>query len=270
MGVLERRRALVTGAASGIGKAVAHRFAAEGAQVCVVDLSPDGKAVADAVGGVFVQGDVGDRSFNALMVEACVDAFGGIDLVHLNAGVSCNVTDLAALTDEAYERIMRVNVDAVVWGIGAVTPAMEASVDGTGTTGSIVVTASLAGLIGFAADPIYTLTKHAVVGLVRSLPEHLGPRGIRINAVNPGIVATPLLGADAIEMFTAAGFPLLEPEEIADAVARIVTSEGSGRCWPVQPGREPEPYEFRQVPGPRTPEGTGMRPPNVAWDPGRS
>lgn len=258
MGTLEGQVALVTGAASGIGKATAARFAAEGAKVCVVDLSADGQTVADALGGIFVQGDVGDPEFNRQMVDACVGEFGRLDVAHINAGVTCGETDVAVIGDESYRRIMRVNVDGVFFGIRAVVPPMEAS-----GGGSIVVTASLAGLVGFATDPLYTLTKHAVVGLVRSLPEHLEPRGIRINTVNPGIAATPLVGDEAIKMFAEAGFPLLEAADVADAVMKIIEGGGTGQCWPVQPGREPEPYQFRQVPGPRTKGAEGMRPPVV-------
>lgn len=259
MGQLDGKVALVTGGASGIGAATARRFAGEGARVCVADLSEEGKAVAEEIGGVFVRGDVGDPEFNAEMVEACVTGLSEPDVAHLNAGVTCGQTDIALLSDDEYRRIMRVNVDGVVFGLRAVVPAME-----RGGGGSIVVTASLAGLIGFAVDPLYTLSKHAVVGLVRSLPEHLGPKGITVNCVNPGIVATPLLGDEAIQMFDAAGFPLLQPDDIADAVMRIIASGGTGQCWPVQPGREPEPYEFRQVPGPRVAGAEGMRPPNLA------
>lgn len=264
MASLEGKNALVTGGASGIGKASAERLAAEGARVCVADFSEDGEAVADAIGGVFVQADVGDPAANARMVEVCVGELGGLDIAHLNAGVTCNEADLTALTDDAYRRIMRVNVDGVVFGIRSVVPAMEAHAARHGTTGSIVVTASLAGLVGFAIDPIYTLTKHAVVGLVRSLPELLAGRNIHINCVNPGIVATPLLGDEAIAMFEKSGFPLLAPTDVADAVVRIIAGGGSGECWPVQPGRDPEPYEFRQVPGPRTDGAEGMRPPAIS------
>ncbi|MBI2170014.1 MAG: SDR family NAD(P)-dependent oxidoreductase [Actinobacteria bacterium] len=251
--------ALVTGGASGIGRATATRLAVLGAQVCVVDVSGDGKSVADDLGGIFIEGDVGDPDFSASAVLTCESELGGLDVAHFNAGVTCTEgADIAALTDEQYRRIMRVNVDGVVFGIRAAVPALERR-----GGGSIVVTASLAGLIGFPVDPIYTLTKHAVVGLVRSLPEQLTPKGIRINCVNPGIVATPLVGEEAIQMFAESGFPLLQPEDIADAVVRILGAGGTGECWPVQPGRDPEPYQFRQVPGPRTEGAEGMRPPSL-------
>lgn len=258
MGALDGKAALVTGAASGIGRATAERLAGEGARLCLVDLSDAGREVAAELGGVFVQGDVGEPALSAQMVETCVRELGGLDVAHLNAGVTCPEADIRQVTDDDYRRIMRVNVDAVAYGIRAAVPAMEA-----GGGGTIVVTASLAGLVPFPLDPLYALTKHAVVGLVRSLPDQLGPRGIRINAVNPGIVATPLLGDDAIRTLEGAGFPLLEPSDVAAAVMRILEGDGSGECWPVQPGREPEPYRFRQVPGPRTEGAEGMRPPPI-------
>lgn len=257
MGALDGKVALVTGAASGIGEATARRFAAEGARVCVVDLTGDGQAVADALDGAFVQADVGDPDDNQRMVDTCLKEFGRLDVAHLNAGVTAPDAGPATFTEEQYRRIMRVNVDGVVYGVRAVIPAMQQS-DG----GCIVATASLAGLVGFAVDPLYTLTKHAVVGYVRSLPEHLTPLGIRINSVNPGIVRTPLVG-DGVKALEEAGFPLLESTDIADAVMKVVEGDGTGECWPVQPGRDPEPYAFRQVPGPRTEGKEGMAPPDM-------
>lgn len=255
MGALDGKVALVTGGASGIGLATVRRLADAGARVCVLDLAEDGKAVAEEVDGLFLEGDVADPAFNDAAVETCVAEYGRLDIAHLNAGVTCTA-DPVELTDDAYRRAVSVNVDAVVFGIRAVVPAMSEG-------GCIVVTASLAGLIGFPVDPVYTLTKHAVVGYVRSLPEHLTPRGIRINCVNPGITKTGLVGEDAVRAFEEVGFPLLAADDVAAAVMKIIEGEGTGECWPVQPGREPEPYRFRQVPGPRTKGAEGMRPPNL-------
>jgi NAD(P)-dependent dehydrogenase (short-subunit alcohol dehydrogenase family) len=130
-----------------------------------------------------------------------------------------------------------------------------------GNGGNIVATASLAGLIGFEADPIYTLTKHAVVGLVRSVAGQLEPKGIRVNAVCPGIVDTPLVGPDGASRLRAAGFPLLSPADIAEGVVQAITDGSTGQCWACQPGREPVKFRFGQVPGPRTKGAEGMRPP---------
>jgi NAD(P)-dependent dehydrogenase (short-subunit alcohol dehydrogenase family) len=133
-----------------------------------------------------------------------------------------------------------VNVDGVVFGVRRLASVME--------RGSIVVTASLAGLTAMPSDPVYSLTKHALVGYVRSVAPHLEP--IRVNAVCPGIADTPMIDAQRAA-FAEAGFPLLRPQEVAEAVWRAATSDRSGEAWFVQPGREPAPFRFPNVPGPR-------------------
>ena len=118
-----------------------------------------------------------------------------------------------------------------------------------------------AGVVTAEPDPLYALTKHAVVGFVRSVaPKLLADRGIRLNMVNPGFVDTPLLG-EGREAFVAAGFPLLKPEDVADAVLRAADDEEVGQAWIVQPGREPLKFRFPNLPGPRVPGKEGMRPP---------
>src|SRR5262245_18200694 len=104
---------------------------------------------------------------------------------------------------------------------------------------AIVVTASLAGLEPMASDPVYALTKHALVGFVRSVARQLADRGVRIVAVDPGIADTPLLGG-AGERLRQAGFPLLRADEVARAVLLAARGGGTGEVWPVHPGREPE------------------------------
>jgi NAD(P)-dependent dehydrogenase (short-subunit alcohol dehydrogenase family) len=126
--------------------------------------------------------------------------------------------------------------------------------------GSIVATASLAGLVGMPLDPVYSLTKHALVGFVRSVAPQLAP--VTINAICPGIADTPMLDMhDQRAMFAEAGFPLLRPEEVAEAMWRAATSDGTGECWFVQPGREPAPFRFPNVPGPRVGEASVGLPP---------
>src|SRR5258708_11014003 len=124
-------------------------------------------------------------------MEQAQAKFGGIDVAYLNAGVTSGENDIEKLTDDQYSRIMRVNVDHVVFGTRALVAHMRPRGGGW-----IVATASIAGLTGFAYDPIYTLTKHAVVGLVRSLRPALQPGGININAVCPGITDTPMTAPD--------------------------------------------------------------------------
>jgi NAD(P)-dependent dehydrogenase (short-subunit alcohol dehydrogenase family) len=123
-----------------------------------------------------------------------------------------------------------------------------------------VATASLAGLVPLESDPVYALTKHAVVGFVRSAAPQLAERGIRLNAVAPGIADTPMIDDLRAEL-AAAGFPLLQPDDVAEAILRAARSGGTGEVWPLQPGREPEPFRFANVPGPRTAGGERVGPP---------
>ena len=100
-------------------------------------------------------------------------------------------------------------------------------------------------------DPIYTLTKHAVVGYVRAVAPQLAERGIRINVVCPGFVDTPIVTPELREWIEGEGIPLIAPEQVAEAVLVAARSEETGQAWVVQPGREALVYEFRGVPGPR-------------------
>jgi NAD(P)-dependent dehydrogenase (short-subunit alcohol dehydrogenase family) len=220
------RTALVTGAASGIGAALVDVLRREGCDVVELDLA-DGFDVADP------------RAW---------DGVAAVELACLNAGVTTGERDIRAVSDAAYRRILGTNVDGVVFGVRRL-----ADVQPRGS--AIVVTASLAGLVSAAQDPLYTLTKHAVVGLVRSVAPQLTQRGIRINAVAPGFVDTPLLGEEARAQFVGAGFPLLQPGAVADAVLTAARSGRTGEVWVVQPGREPAPFRFGNVPGPRDASG---------------
>jgi NAD(P)-dependent dehydrogenase (short-subunit alcohol dehydrogenase family) len=205
----------------------------------------------------WVEADVGRPEAWKAIVEAA-DELGGLDIAYLNAGVTTGEPDITRLTDEQYRRIAGVNVDGVVFGVRAVVPAMERK-----GGGAIVATASLAGLIAFAPDPVYTLTKHAVVGFVRSLAPQLQPKRITINAVCPGIVDTPLVGDEAKQRLEAVGFPLISPDDIAAAALMCVTGTDTGQAYVCQAGREPVAYEFHDVPGPRAAGAAGRRPPGL-------
>ena len=222
--------ALVTGGASGIGRAIVERLEAEGAQVRSLDLQ-DGFDVSDPAAWASVE---------------------PAELACLNAGVVTRAGDVAALADEEYRRVLGANVDGVVYGVRRLASTMAPG-------SAIVVTASLAGLIPTETDVIYTLTKHAVVGFVRAVAPQLSARGIRINMVNPGFVDTPMVD-ELRDAFTEAGFPLLEPADVAEAVLLAARDEETGQAWVVQPGREPLKFRFPNVPGPRV-DGVGMAPP---------
>jgi NAD(P)-dependent dehydrogenase (short-subunit alcohol dehydrogenase family) len=251
MGLLEGRAAMVTGGGSGIGLATTRLLRREGAHVAVVDLQPPPDGESEA----FVEADVAESASWPGVVERASTLLGGIDVAYLNAGVTCGEADIAALTDEAYHRIMRVNVDQIVYGTRELTRYMKPR-----GGGNIIATASIAGLTGFPTDPIYTLTKHAVVGFVRSMGPLLERDGIKINAVCPGITDTPMVARER-EVLVDAGFPLLTPEEIAETVLMSIRDGGTGLCYIRQPGREAAVYRFAGIPGPRTPGKEGMAPP---------
>jgi NAD(P)-dependent dehydrogenase (short-subunit alcohol dehydrogenase family) len=237
--------AVVTGGASGIGKAVVERLASEGATIVVADLNEaDGPKVAADAGGRFVKLDVADPDAWDAFIADVVATEGSLGIIHLNAGVTTQNGDLLSLTEQQYRRVMGANVDGVVYGARAAAQAMSKS-----GGGAIVCTASIAGLIGFSPDPIYTLTKHAVVGLVRALAQPLTAHGITINAVNPGIVETPLVGEQAIEMLKSAKVDLIPPSQIADGVVSAIRSGRSGECWACTAQAGNSPHEFAPVAG---------------------
>ena len=246
MGQWDGKVALVTGAGSGIGKLTAQRLAQGGARVVIADVAVEaGETVARELEGSFVELDVSDATAWEPALEAALGSQGRVDIAHLNAGIATEHGDIASLPDATYRRVMGVNVDGVVYGTRAVLARMDAG-------GAIVATASLGGLVPMAGDPIYSMSKHAVVAFVRSAAEQLQARGITINAVCPGFADTPLVIQEFRDAIRAMGVPLLDPAIVADTVLRIIAEGRTGEAWYCQPGREPAPYEFRGVPGPRT------------------
>ncbi|RJL32651.1 SDR family oxidoreductase [Bailinhaonella thermotolerans] len=250
--------ALVTGAAGGIGAAVVRRLSNGGARCVLVDRDEDGVArLAKEVDGAPLAADLTDPAASEAAVRLARDRFGRLDLVHLNAGATTSAPDPAALDLAEYRAVVGVNMDAVFYGVRAALPALRS----TGG-GAIVITASLAGLVGYAADPVYTMTKHAVVGLVRALAPGLAAEGVRLSAVCPGFTDTPMVAASR-EVFAAAGFPLLTPDDVAAAVEAAFYTEDLGELVVVQPGRPPLAYRTPGVPGPRGENAEGRRPPEL-------
>ena len=215
-------RALVTGGASGIGAALVSRLRAEGFEVESLDLA---------------------TGFDVTDPERWEDV-GPVDVACLNAGVLGGAPDPAALELDDYRRAIAVNVDGVVLGVRRLARVMPAG-------GRIVCTASLAGLTAVPDDPVYALTKHAVVGFVRSAAAPLASREISINAVCPGFADTPMVSGAARTALEDAGFPLLTAGEVAEAAWVALGSGQTGHAWVVQPGRPPIDFRFPSLPGPR-------------------
>ena len=242
MTTLSGQRAFITGGASGIGAEMARRFTREGARVTVADVNDDaGKLVAAEVGGDFEHLDVTDRK----AWDAVIAAHDPFDIVCLNAGVSTyqhvagNVSTypFEHLDDAKYERIMSINVDGVVHGARAVIPGMVAR-----KSGHILVTASLAGIIAIPPDPIYGLTKHAMVGLVKSLGPALEPHGVCISALCPGFVDTPLVTDVTRDFIKAFSSDVLDVSVAGDLAMRALTERIAGSQWTVSHGEPIQQY----------------------------
>ena len=238
--------ALVTGGANGLGRATAARLAGAGAKVVLADIETGpGEEAAAEIGAEFVETDVSRPEASEAAVAVAVEKFGGLDLAFLNAGVATGCGLVEHFDLELYRRAMGVNLDGVVFGINVVVPAMRER-----GGGSIVATASLAGLAAVPYDPIYAANKHAVVGLARSLGPVLFEEGIRFNAICPGFSATRII--DPIkDGLSEGGVPVIPVEKVVDGVVGLFGLEAGGECHFVQAGMEPQQFRFRNVPGPR-------------------
>ena len=189
-GRLEQKRAIVTGAASGIGRASTQHLAAEGASVLLADIDPEVEAVAEAIrsaGGEATAAivDVGDDSAVEALVARALNDLGGLDICFANAGILSSIAPILDLTREDWEKMFRVNVFGIV---ACIRYAGRAMVEAGG--GSIICTASVAGLRAAAGPAHYSASKAAVIGLVQTAAFQLGGTGVRINAICPGIIET--------------------------------------------------------------------------------
>jgi NAD(P)-dependent dehydrogenase (short-subunit alcohol dehydrogenase family) len=211
-------RALITGGRGGLGQAFAAALG-DDTEITLLDLP---------------EFDVGDpAAWRALD--------GPYDAAFLNAGIVTGESEMSELTDEQYRRALAANVDGVVFGV------RECSARLMPNGGSIVATASLAGLVAVPMDPVYSLTKHAVVGFVRSCAPQLAARGIRINALCPGFTDTPIVEHEVRDSIDV---PLMEPSFVAEAALQALRSDESGQAWVVQPNRIVQ-FRFPNIPGPR-------------------
>ena len=226
---LDGRVALVTGAASGFGEAIARRYAAEGAGVVVADLNDQrGGAVADEIGGAYVHADVADRDDVRAMIGAAVERHGRLDVMVNNAGVTHVNRPMLEVGEEEFDRIFDVNVKAIYLAAREIVPLMRAQ-----GGGCIINTASTAGLRPRPGLTWYNASKGAVITMTKSMAAELGPDGIRVNALCPVAGDTPLLpsflGANTREAFEAT-VPLgrlSTAEDVAKAALWLASDEAS-------------------------------------------
>jgi len=234
MGLLDGKAGLVTGAASGIGRATAIRFAAEGASVIVNDLESQremGEETVRAIaqdGGraLFVAADVADEADQQRLTQECVSAFGRLDFAHNNAGAEVRATIEETLLED-WQRVIDVNMRGTWLGMKYQLAQMRKQ-----GSGSIINTASSAGLIGFAGLAAYVASKHGVIGLTRAAAMEAASAGIRVNAVCPATTRTPMLGLLTPERQTAlASIQAIkrigEPNEVAETVVWLASDRSS-------------------------------------------
>jgi NAD(P)-dependent dehydrogenase (short-subunit alcohol dehydrogenase family) len=246
-GILDGRSGLVTGSAGGIGRATALTLAREGASVVVNDLAAraqDGEetvALVEAAGGtaIFVAADVTVEEESERLVALTVEAFGRLDFAHNNAGIELQETVIDT-TVEQWDRMMAVNVRGV-W-LGVKHQMLRLIEQGGG--GSIVNTASLAGLMGVPSLAAYIASKHAVVGLTKAAAIEGAPHEIRVNCVCPAAIRTAMMDVlpeeRQLELMAPQAIKRIgEPREVAEAVAWLCSDRASfvtGVAFPVDAG----------------------------------
>jgi NAD(P)-dependent dehydrogenase (short-subunit alcohol dehydrogenase family) len=230
----EGRVALVTGGGSGIGRAASQRLAADGNAVVVADLNEESAqhtvSLIEAAGGkaLAVRADIASESDNVRMFDAGEDAFGGIDLAFLNAGMLQPYLPFDQVTNDMFDRVMGVNLRGTFLGL-------QQSLARLRPGGACVVTSSSAGMIGFAEAAAYSASKHGVVGLVRSAAAAFAARDLRVNAICPGMVLTPMndfAGSDEVENADALSNPDyrggLSAQHVAEVALFLLSQRAAG------------------------------------------
>jgi NAD(P)-dependent dehydrogenase (short-subunit alcohol dehydrogenase family) len=240
--------ALITGGTGGFGRALAALLREREVTVVLADLDSDAnRQTAEGLGAHFAGLDVTDRAANAAVVAQVEAEHGRLDAAFLNAGIAGNSRD--ALDVDEFLHVVDVDLFGVVYGTEAALPALRRA-----GGGSIVVTASLAGLAPVATDPGYSVAKGGAIAFVRSLAPRLVGDGITMSAICPGFADTAII--DPLrEEFAAADFPVLSAEEVASAMLAAWSGAEPGAAYVVQPGVGAIPYKFKGVPSAKTATG---------------
>ncbi len=233
---MEGKVALVTGASSGIGRATALAFAREGAKVVVADVQVEGgeetEQMINEAGGeaIFVMTDVSNAAEVERLINRAVKTYGRLDCAHNNAGIEGVTALTAECTEENWDRTININLKGVWLCMKYEIPQMLKQ-----GSGAIVNTASVAGLVGFQGSPAYCASKGGIIQLTRAAALEYAAKGIRINAVCPGVIRTPMVervtgGKPEVEAQFAALEPVGRmgtPEEIAEAVVWLCSDAAS-------------------------------------------
>jgi meso-butanediol dehydrogenase/(S,S)-butanediol dehydrogenase/diacetyl reductase len=226
--MLDGKIAIVTGGASGIGRATAAEFLAEGAEVVIADIDEDrGTDIAEELGCEFVRTDVSEYDQVEALVEGTVERYGGLDVMVNNAGIGSE-TSIEEMDLEEWHRVIEVDLSGVMYGMKASLPHLEES------DGAIVNTASIYGLVGGKGAASYSAAKGGVVNLTQQVAIDYADEGVRVNSVCPGFVDTPmtedLLKSERFYRFLEANTPMdrpARPEEIAPVIAFLASEKAS-------------------------------------------
>lgn len=232
--------AVVTGAASGIGRACAARLVREGATVVATDVADSLDDVAADIGAEPARLDVADPAAWSEFAETIRRRHSSVDLAVLNAGIRLGADDPASTDVDDYLRLIGINQHGVFFGLRALEPLLQAH------GGDVIVTASRAGVWPLPNDLPYAMSKHAVVGLVRSAAPGLQEKGIRINALAPGTVDTGFLGG-ARGQLEAAGIAVMDSDDVAAGMMAVLAGGGTGDVHLQPPGEEPRPFPLPEA-----------------------
>ena len=239
---LENKVAIVTGGASGIGKAIVELFIKEGAKVVIADLNEDlGIKLSESLGDAttFVKADSSSPEDNKKLVDTAVEKFGALHIAVNNAGIGGDAAIVGDYSLESWKKVIDINLNGVFFGMHYQLPEIEK------VGGSIINMASILGLVGFANSSAYVAAKHGVVGLTKTAGWEYGTRGVRINAIGPGFISTPLidnnLDKDTLTYLETqhAMQRLGKPEEVAELALWLASNNSSfvtGSYYPVDGG----------------------------------
>ncbi|WP_304137702.1 SDR family NAD(P)-dependent oxidoreductase [Mesonia mobilis] len=246
MKTLENKVAIITGAGSGIGKSTALLFAKEGAKVVVTDINEEhGNSVVkeiEANGGdaIFIKADTSKAEDSEMTVKKTIEKFGQLDIAVNNAGISGPTEPIGEYSIEAWDKVISINLSGVFYGMRYQIPEMQKA-----GKGSIINVASILGQVGFANSSAYAAAKHGVVGLTKTAGLEYGKSGVRVNAVGPAFIETPLvkdsLSEDAYnslaEMHSMGR--LGQPNEVAELFLWLASDKASfatGAYYPIDGG----------------------------------